>query len=273
MIVNGNKIAEEILDKIKNQLAVQKYQPSLGVVLVGKNSISQFYVNKKKQICQKVGFGCQLFILPRDITQEELDQEIVRIQQKEGIDGLIIQLPLPLQINTDQTLNLIDETKDVDCLTKVNNDKLMTDPFLLPPTAAAILEILNYYNIELKDKKIVMVGHGRLVGQPTSILLQQMSDNVETIISVEDNLELLLQADVVITGVGKPRIIKPEMLKDGVVIVDAGVSVVGGSSVGDVDFDGLKDKASLITPAIGGVGPVTIAKLLENVMKAAALKI
>ena len=230
-----------------------------------------FILRKKKQVSERIGIGFKLFNYPENILEKELIQEIKQIQQAEEITGLIIQLPLPAGLDSEKVITALDPKMDVDCLTKINLDKIVAgDPYLISPTPGAILEILNYYNIILEAKKIVVVGQGQLVGQPLCLLLQQLGLPLTLCIkSVADNQPEILVADIIITGVGKPKLITAEMVKSGAVVIDAGVSLVNGKTVGDVDFEGLKDKASLITAPIGGVGPVTVAKLLENVVRVA----
>lgn len=269
MIVEGNKIATEILAKLKNQIAAMARRPVLAVILVGNDPASINYVAKKRQAAEQIGLDCQIKNFPAEIDQATLTDEIKKIQEEINPDGLIIQLPLPEQLNQDEIVNLVDAKKDVDCLTKINLDKL-TDAAasLIPPTPAAILTILDYYKIELAGKKIVLVGEGALVGAPLKTILTNRGLDVTTCRDVANSVELLKTADVIISGVGKPKIITESMIKPDAVVIDAGISFVADKVVGDVDFENVKDLTSLITPPVGGVGPVTVAKLLENVVKA-----
>ncbi|MBI5621633.1 bifunctional 5,10-methylenetetrahydrofolate dehydrogenase/5,10-methenyltetrahydrofolate cyclohydrolase [Candidatus Falkowbacteria bacterium] len=272
MIVDGAAVAETILSDIRVRVGQLSSPPVLGVALVGDDQRSVFYVGKKQQTAQEVGIDFKLFHWPATISQADLEQQITAAQQQ--VDGLIIQLPLPASLQTDAVLNLIQPDKDVDCLTETNWRAIAVGaPIFLPPTPAAILAILEHYHIDLPGKKIAVVGHGRLVGRPLCLILEHVYQlPVMLVRSLHDSLEQVQSADIIITGIGKPKLLKAEMVKDGAVVIDAGVSIVDGRSVGDVDFESVKDRASLISPAVGGVGPVTVAKLLENVVTAAERK-
>ncbi|MFA5358711.1 MAG: bifunctional 5,10-methylenetetrahydrofolate dehydrogenase/5,10-methenyltetrahydrofolate cyclohydrolase [Patescibacteria group bacterium] len=269
MIVAGKIIAGKVLDRLKEKITALPKTPVLGVVLVGDNQSSVIYINKKRQSCENIGIGFKLFSYPNETTEENLLTEIERIQDKEELSALIVQLPLPDGFDTKKILDAVRPEFDVDCLSSVNIARLRTDnPVFIPPTPGAILEILNYYNIELSGCKIAVVGLGQLVGSPILAILKQRGYDVTACdIDTSNRNEIIKNADVLITGVGKPKIITAEMVKNGVVIMDAGISFVDGKTVGDVDFEGIKEKASLVTPPTGGVGPVTVAKLLENVVK------
>lgn len=268
MIVEGKKIADEILARIKAEISQMPSAPLLGVVLVGNDQSSVNYVERKKRAGEHIGLGVNVFHLSENIREGDLLVEIKRIQAEEGVSGLIIQLPLPEGINTELILEAIEPEKDVDCLTKANLSGISAKNFnLLPPTPGAVLEILHYYNVDLTGKKIVLVGRGQLVGAPMALILQAQGYDFDICTDVASSVELLRSADVIITGVGKPKIITAEMVKDGAIVIDTGISFVEGKVVGDIDFESLKDKASLITPPVGGVGPVTVAKLLENVAR------
>ncbi|MDP3740807.1 MAG: bifunctional 5,10-methylenetetrahydrofolate dehydrogenase/5,10-methenyltetrahydrofolate cyclohydrolase [bacterium] len=277
-IVDGNRIASQILEelRIKNQeLRKKGIVPRLSVFLVGENAASLSYVKIKMKKAQEIGIEVSLKKFPENIARGGLEQEIQKANNDKAVSGILVQLPLPASLNKEKILNVVDPAKDVDCLTEANKLKLvnMEDISFAPPAPAAILEILDFYKINLKNRNALLIGSGDLVGKPLSALLLKRKINFQIANTATDNLpELVSAADVIITGVGKAKLITGEMVKEGVVIIDAGTtgSEAGGIS-GDVDFESAAPKASLISPVPGGVGPVTVAMLLRNVVTAAHL--
>lgn len=273
MIIDGQKIAENILKKLKKQvLALKKKSiiPKLAVVLVGRDKPSLSYVHQKEKACNRVGIGFKLYKVPKNISTGKLCQRVKDIQRQK-LSGLIIQLPLPRHLDTQAVLDSVDPKIDVDCLTSYNVGKLATETAkILPPTCGAIMDLLRAYNVNLKGKHVVVVGRGDLVGKPLSILLTQKLITLTICTKLTKNLgKLTKQADVLISGAGKPNLIKANMVKKGAVVIDAGFCVKNKKIYGDVDFERVKQKASLISPVPGGIGPMTVAKLLENVVKVA----
>ncbi len=275
MTINGQKIAENILKRLKKQVLDLKKKgivPKLAVVLVGQDKPSLAYVHQKEKACDKVGIGFKLYKFPKKIKTETLCRKVKAIQRQK-LSGLIVQLPLPRHLNTQAVLDFVDPKIDVDCLTSYNIGKLATETQeILPPTCGAIMDLLKAYKIDLKGKHVVVVGRGDLVGKPLSILLTQKLITLTICTKFTKNLgKLTKQADVLISGVGKPNLIRASMIKRGAVVIDAGFYKRDKKVYGDVDFEKVVKKASKISPVPGGVGPVTVAKLLENVVKCASL--
>ena len=268
IIVDGKTIANRLLDQIQAQVAQRNLRPHLAVVLVGEDPASQTYVRKKQDAAQTIGVKFSLYQFPGTITTENLIAELQQIQQQ-PLSGIIIQLPLPPKINKQKVLNALNPEIDVDYLSWESLGKLVIgENSLVPPTPGAILEILDYHRINLKGKHVVLVGQGDLIGKPLANILIQMPVTL-TVCGREtkDLKKFTQQADILITGVGRAGLIRGDMVKKGVVVVDAGVSFKGKKMFGDVAFEEVKKVASLITPTPGGVGPITVAKLLENTVK------
>ena len=247
MILNGEKLSQKILRDLKKK--VKGRQLKLAVVLVGNNFASRTYVKRKRQACKETGIGFELFKLNSKISQKKLEQEVARIGQRADINGIVVQLPLPLNINADRVLGKIPLDKDVEGF--VSNR--------MSPVVCAIEHILKEHKISLEDKKVVVLGQGRLVGRPVAEWLKK--EGIEF-----SGMDKLKQADVVISGLAKPHIIKKDMVKRGVVIIDVATCRIKGKTVGDADFDDLKQKADLISPPVGGLGPVTVACLLRSIV-------
>lgn len=272
IIVNGNKIASQILQKLAQQVKIlkkKKITPSLGVILVGQDKPSQTYVRKKGEACQKIGVKFVLKKYPANISTDKLINQLKIIQRKEKLTGLIIQLPLPKHIKTNKVLEYLNPALDVDYLTETNLGKLISGNYELePPTAGAILEILRYYKVNLIGKRVVLIGAGPLVGRPLANLLFLHRATVTVCNSATKNIrEITRKADILISGVGKYNLIRGSMIKKGAKVIDAGVSFYQGKIYGDINFNEIKKRASLVTLTPGGVGPITVAKLLENVVK------
>jgi methylenetetrahydrofolate dehydrogenase (NADP+)/methenyltetrahydrofolate cyclohydrolase len=274
-IVNGKEIAQSIYQRLTKKVAILKQKsitPKLGVILVGGDLPSQTYVKKKGQAAGNLNIGFLLKRCPASISTQGLIKEIEKLQQKKyKLTGLIVQLPLPKKINAGKALEAINSKIDVDCLTQVNLGKLITGSYKIePPTPGAILEILKYHKIELIGKLVALVGTGHLIGRPLANLLINQRATVTTCNSKTPDLgKITRAADIVITGVGKHNLITRKMIKKGAVVVDAGVCFVDGKMYGDIDFNSVKKKAKLVTPTPGGVGPLTVAKLIENTVKCA----
>lgn len=278
-IVNGNAIAQSIYQRLKKQVTVlkkRKITPKLGVILVGENLPSQTYVRKKGEAAKKIGIDFLLRKYPASISTEKLVAEVKKIQQsKNKLTGLIVQLPLPKHIKTGKVLEAINPKIDVDCLTQTSLGKLITGSYKIkPPTPDAILEILKYHKIKLKGADVAMVGAGQLIGRPLTNLLMHEQATVTVCNAFTKNIkDITKKADIVITGVGKHNLLTGGMIKKNAVVVDAGVCFVNGKMFGDIDFLSVSKKAKLVTPTPGGVGPLTVAKLIENTVKCANYKL
>ena len=287
-IIDGKKVSNEVLDEIK--LAVQNRKklnlkiPHLAAVLVGDDGPSQTYVNSKIRACERVGFESSLFQFDKSITEYELISEIEKINVNDDIDGFIVQLPLPKGINQENILNKVLPKKDVDGFNPINYGKMALGiETFLPATPAGIIELIKRYSIDLKGKKCLVIGRSQIVGRPISILLSQNkifgNATVTVAHSRSNNLkEICLDSDMIISAIGIPEFIKKDMIKPGSIIIDVGIcrvkddnSLKGYRIVGDVDFESVYDKVSLITPVPGGVGPMTIAMLLKNTLRASSL--
>jgi methylenetetrahydrofolate dehydrogenase (NADP+)/methenyltetrahydrofolate cyclohydrolase len=283
-ILDGIKLAREIKQEIKDAVAEAVSQgqraPHLAAVLVGNDGASQTYVSNKIKDCEQVGFKSSLVKLPNTVSQTELLEVIEKLNQQEDLDGFIVQLPLPSQIDQEEVIEAIDPKKDVDGFHPMNFGKMALDmSTFLPATPFGILEMLERYNIPTRGKHTVVIGRSRIVGRPMSILMGRKDfPGNSTVTLTHSNTENLAyytySADIVITALGVPGFLKAEMIKEGAVVIDVGITRVDDDSekgyklVGDVDFDSVKEKASWITPVPGGVGPMTRAMLLKNTLLA-----
>lgn len=280
IILDGRKVSKEIEEEIKaNVLACNKNghrPPHLVAVLVGEDGASKTYVTAKMKACEVVGFKSSMIRYDDTVTEEEILNEVDRLNMDEGVDGYIVQLPLPKHISVEKIIDRIDTAKDVDGFTPANFGKIDQEHHsLLPATPMGIIELLKRYKIETKGKHCVVVGKSHIVGMPMSILLAGPGDATVTLCHIHTkNLEEHTQrADIVVVAVGKPGLITGDMVKNGAIIVDVGTTRVPDTSKksgfalkGDVDFETVEPKASYITPVPGGVGPMTIASLIMNTM-------
>lgn len=282
-ILDGNKLSKILRDEIKEEvnaiLNAGKRAPHLAAVLVGNDPASQSYVRNKIKDCEAVGFKSTLHKLPDTVSEEELLALIEKLNVQEGLDGFIVQLPLPKQIDQERVTMAINPDRDVDGFHPTNFGKMALDmDAFLPATPAGILEMLERYEIETKSKHCVIIGRSHIVGKPMSILMGRKgypgNCTVTSCHSATQNIEAFTQkADIVITALGVPNFLTADMIKEGAVVIDVGISRVEDASakkgyklVGDVDFDKVKDKASFITPVPGGVGPMTRSILLKNTL-------
>tara|TARA_E500000331_G_scaffold94355_1_gene90554 strand:+ start:990 stop:1865 length:876 start_codon:yes stop_codon:yes gene_type:complete len=287
-IIDGKKVSLEVLDEIKSSVEhrVKNNQkvPHLAAVLVGDDGPSQTYVNSKIKACKMVGFRSSLFKFEDSISENELIIEIDKINRNIEIDGFIVQLPLPKKINQENILSNVDPNKDVDGFHPTNYGKMALGiETFLPATPAGIIELIERSKIDLEGKKCLVIGRSQIVGRPISILLSQNkifgNATVTVAHSRSKNLsDLCLDSDIIISAIGIPEFIKSDMIKTGSNIIDVGISRVDDNSstkgykiVGDVDFEDVSSKVGFITPVPGGVGPMTIAMLLKNTLRACSL--
>ena len=268
IILDGKKLSERILEDIGKKIKKSGKKLRIAGVLVGEDESSLIFLSKKAKACRKVGIGFNLFQFPRNIGQDALLKEIKKIALNSKNTGVIIQLPLPKRINAQRVLNLIPPEKDIDLLSEKSFSAFAAGKSLiLPPVLRGILEILKEYDIKIKGKKIVIVGGGRLVGRPIAVWLDNHRIEAKVISSPTKNLSRLTRgADILITGTGKPGLIKGDMVKRGVVIIDAGTSKKKGRLAGDIEFKTVSEKASFITPVPGGLGPMTVAMVIQNLI-------
>lgn len=270
-IADGRKIAEQILHGLKQELAHLTFQPLFCDVLIGDDPVSRSYVNIKARSAQQIGIEFQLVGLPRDIAAEAVVVKLKEIQKNPRLAGLIIQLPLPAGLDKTAIVNAVNPAVDVDCLSEINSKLFyLGQSKLLPPTAAAIMSVLDSLNLNLKQLDILVVGQGELVGRPVTFLLKQRGFRVRVAdTSTGDLKELTRVADVVISGTGRAKLITGDMIKPGAAIIDCGTTESSGGIVGDVDLESVLNIAGFVSPVPGGVGPVTVARLLYNVVAVA----
>ena len=274
----SQKIKQEIKEEVTKIVQSGKKAPHLAAILVGENGASKAYVNSKVKDCKEVGFTSSLLKFPDTICENELLEEIKKLNENEEIDGFIVQLPLPKGIDQEKIIMAIDPKKDVDGFHPENFGKMALEmDSLLPATPFGIMQLLERYNIDTKGKKCVVIGRSRIVGRPMSILMSAKgTDSTVTLIhSHSPNIEEYTQkADIVIVALGIPNYLKGDMIKEGAVVIDVGITRVNDDSergyhlVGDVDFEACEKKASFITPVPGGVGPMTRAMLMKNTLLA-----
>ncbi|MDT8346549.1 MAG: tetrahydrofolate dehydrogenase/cyclohydrolase catalytic domain-containing protein [Flavobacteriaceae bacterium] len=277
----SNTIKDEISLAVKEIIAKGAKAPHLAAVLVGNDGASMTYVNSKVKACERVGFESTLIRLPHTTSETELLKVIHNLNTNPDIDGFIIQLPLPEQINTQKVLMAVDPTKDVDGFHPENFGKMALDmTTFIPATPFGILELLERYNVQTQGKHTVVIGRSHIVGRPMSILMGRKgfpgNSTVTLTHSRTKNIaQITTQADIIISALGVPGFLKAEMVKDDAVVIDVGITRVTDESipkgyriVGDVDFEKVSPKTSYITPVPGGVGPMTIAMLLKNTLLA-----
>lgn len=275
-ILDGKKCSQEILDKIKEKVDnlknSNKRVPGLAVIIVGNNPASKIYVNSKVKACEKVGFYSKAIFLDENISQAELLENIQTLNNDKNIDGILVQLPLPKHLNEDEICNAIDTSKDVDGFKAENLGKVMLgkEDGMVPCTPQGIMYLLDSIkDINLYGMNGVVIGRSNIVGKPISSLLINRGVTTTVCNSRTKNIEdVLRNADIIVAALGKPKFLKENMVKEGAIIIDVGINRVDGKLCGDVDFENVSKLASFITPVPGGVGPMTIAMLLNNTLRA-----
>ncbi|MBS3070364.1 bifunctional methylenetetrahydrofolate dehydrogenase/methenyltetrahydrofolate cyclohydrolase FolD [Candidatus Micrarchaeota archaeon] len=271
-ILDGKKIAEGIKEKIAGEISGWKKKPGLATVLVGDNPASKVYVSMKNVACKKYGFYSREIHLPESISQKQLLEKVAELNKDDAIHGILVQLPLPPQIDENAILSAIKPEKDVDGFHPESLGKLIQgNPSFVPCTPRGVIHLIKSTGEKLEGKHAVIIGRSNIVGKPTAILLLQENCTVTVCHSRTTNLaEEVKKADIIVAAVGKPKLVTKEMVKQGAVVIDVGTTkLADGRLCGDVDFEGVKEKASWITPVPGGVGPMTIAMLLQNTFEAA----
>ncbi|MFA6999504.1 MAG: bifunctional 5,10-methylenetetrahydrofolate dehydrogenase/5,10-methenyltetrahydrofolate cyclohydrolase [Candidatus Paceibacterota bacterium] len=270
-IIDGRKLSKEILAEVKQEIALLPFVPVFCDILVGDNPVPLQYVNMKRRKAEELGIRFHEAFFPYDISTDDLVKEIQKINKIENMCGVIVQLPLPENLDQVKVLDAVNSHLDVDCLSTTTSDKFYNgDLFLGFPTALACMAILDSLNLDLTNKKIVVMGQGKLVGKPVSALLEFRNLKVEIVRSKTENKEeILKEADVVISGMGQGKYIKGDIIKEGVVLIDAGSSESDSGIIGDVDLESVEKVAGFVSPVPGGVGPMTVAMLFRNVLKVA----
>lgn len=283
-LIDGKKVSNQVKEDIRLQtqnLLKQGIQPGLVVVLVGEDPASAIYVRNKERACEKAGILSKIIKLPDNTCEEELLTLIDNLNKDERYHGILVQLPLPGHINENKVITSIIPIKDVDCFHPENVGKLLSGkPYVLPCTPAGIMKLLATYKIKTEGKNVVIIGRSNIVGKPMANLLMQKADNANATVTVvhsrtNDIQHYTKQADIIIAAIGKANFVTADMVKEDAVIIDVGINRVDADNergyilTGDVDFAGVIGKVSKITPVPGGVGPMTIAMLLQNTLTAA----
>ncbi|MBK0370803.1 bifunctional 5,10-methylenetetrahydrofolate dehydrogenase/5,10-methenyltetrahydrofolate cyclohydrolase [Flavobacterium agrisoli] len=288
-ILDGKKTSEDIKKEIAAEVQQMKANgekvPHLAAVIVGSNGASLTYVGSKVRSCEQIGFDSTLVALPEETTEAELLAKIKELNEDENLDGYIVQLPLPKHIDEEKILLAIDPQKDVDGFHPTNFGRMALEmETFLPATPFGIMELLERYKVETSGKHTVVIGRSHIVGRPMSILMSRKGNPGDSTVTLTHSrtknlAEFTKNADIIITALGVPEFLKADMVKDGVVIIDVGITRVEDATnskgyviKGDVDFDGVSKKSSFITPVPGGVGPMTIAMLLKNTLLARKIR-
>ena len=273
-LINGKEVAENIKLQVKNEIEKLDIDITLAVVVVGNNPASRVYVNNKKKACEYVGIKSIEYPMPEDTTEEDLLVIIDSLNRSNLVHGILVQLPLPKHIDESKVLERISPQKDVDGFTAINTGKLWQGKHVLAPcTAMGIIELLDYYNIEIAGKNCVIVGRSNIVGKPMAALLLERDATVTVCHSKTKNIDKITsKADILISAVGKPKFITWGMVKKDAIIIDVGINRdENGKLCGDVDVESVKDKISYLTPVPGGVGAMTVSMLMKNTLTAAKL--
>jgi len=273
-IIDGKKIAQKILNEVKLEISKLDFKPKLAVIFVGADKPSKTYIKRKKEAAEYAGVNFEIYSFSNKISKDELITSIKKIQKDQNIAGMIVQLPLPEPLYTSDVLNAVDPSIDVDCLTDTNIGKLvMKTADFTPPTPQAVLEIFKSIKLNIKGKNITIVGAGALVGKPLSIMLLNKEATITTCNEhTKDLAKTLKKSDIIISAVGKKNLIRKNMLKKNVIIIDTGIAFENKKMYGDVNFVEAVKKASFITPTPGGVGPITVSLLLRNLLICAKKK-
>jgi methylenetetrahydrofolate dehydrogenase (NADP+)/methenyltetrahydrofolate cyclohydrolase len=269
-IIDGKKVSQEILLGLEEKISSFSSKPCLAIILVGSNPSSELYVKKKIAAAEKISILTRLYQLKEYSSERDIIKIITQLNEDSNIDGFIVQIPLPSHLNQENILEYISPEKDVDGLHPLNQGKLakgITDG-ICPATPGGIIKLLDYYHLSLSGKNAVIIGRSNLVSKPLSYLLLQKDATVTITHSKTLNLsEHTKKADLLVSAVGKPNLVAADMVKPGAIVIDVGISKVDGKTKGDINFEEVKLVASHITPVPGGVGPMTIATLLENLVK------
>lgn len=274
-LINGKEVSLAVQERIRKETEALKEKgitPGLAVVIVGDDPASRTYVNNKKKACERVGFHSEEYALPATTTQEELLALVKELNQRPEINGILVQSPLPKGLDEKMIVENIDPSKDVDAFHAVNVGKIMIGDFsFLPCTPAGVIELLDYEGIDIAGKECVVLGRSNIVGKPMAMLLLHRNGTVTICHSRTKNLqEVCARADILVAAVGKPGFVTGDMVKEGAVVIDVGINRnAEGKLCGDVDFDSVAPKAAYLTPVPGGVGPMTIAMLMQNTLTAA----
>ena len=273
-IIDGKLVSAAVKERVAaevKELNQKGISVCLAVILVGSDPASQIYVANKKKACEQLGIISKEYLLPETTTQDELLTLVNELNADASVNGILCQLPLPKGLDEKVVIEAIDPNKDVDAFHPVNVGRIMIGDYdFLPCTPAGVMEMLAYYNIDVCGKECVVIGRSNIVGKPMGMLLLHKNGTVTIAHSKTKNLsEVTRRADILVAAVGKAKFVTADMVKDGAVVIDVGMNRADGKLCGDVDFDAVSEKASYITPVPGGVGPMTIATLMQNTLTAA----
>ena len=277
-ILSGKEVSARIKGELAEEVSALKQEgifPGLAVVIVGDDPASRVYVNSKKKACEELGIYSEEYALPGTAEPQELFRLIDQLNHKKEINGILVQLPLPKQFNEEEVIQAIDPKKDVDAFHPVNVGKIMVGNYdFVPCTPAGVMELIKESGISIEGKECVVVGRSNIVGKPQAMLLLHQNGTVTVCHSRTKNLrDTVKRADIVVAAVGKPKFITADMIKEGAVVIDVGINRIAEKKlVGDVDFEECEKVAGAITPVPGGVGPMTIAMLMKNTVKAAKIQ-
>lgn len=271
-LLDGKKVAELVENQVKAEvdalIQTNSVIPGLVTVLVGEDPASKVYVNIKRKASERVGIKSHVIALPESVKEQELLSKIDDLNRNPGIHGILVQLPLPPQIKLLNVLSAIDPNKDVDCFHPINFGKLLIgEEDIVPCTPKGIIKLLEHYKIPISGQDVVIVNHSTILGKPLALMFLNRDATVSVAhIKTKDLKSITRTADILVVGVGSPKLITEDMVKENSVVIDAGISRVEGKIVGDVDFDNVIEKVRAITPVPGGVGPMTVACLLLNTL-------
>ena len=277
-IIDGKAVSKKVKEDVKaecDQLKAKGITPGLAVIIVGEDPASQVYVHNKEVACEACGFHSVKYALPAETTQEELNALIDELNEDNSINGILCQLPLPKHLDDKEVINRINPIKDVDAFHPVNVGAIMIGDYnYLPCTPAGVMELIHSTGVDVSGKKAVVIGRSNIVGKPMAMLLLHENATVEITHSKTQSLaDVTKQADILVAAIGKAKFVTADMVKQGAVVIDVGMNRdENGKLCGDVDFEGVKDKCSFITPVPGGVGPMTIAMLMKNTLTAAKIQ-
>ncbi|MBQ4415492.1 MAG: bifunctional methylenetetrahydrofolate dehydrogenase/methenyltetrahydrofolate cyclohydrolase FolD [Methanomicrobium sp.] len=274
MIIDGKAVSEKILATVSKEVADSGLTPCLATVIVGDDPASQMYVRMKHKACDRVGIKSVGVVLPGTSTTEEVVNAVAKLNADDSVHGILVQLPLPKGIDTEAVIESVSPEKDVDGFHPYNIGQLFSGrPKFVPCTPGGIMTLLAEYKIDTKGKKAVVVGRSVDVGRPMAALMINADATVTVCHSKTENLaDEMRKADILISAIGRAKFVKPDMVKEGAVLIDVGINQdENGKLCGDADFEAVKDKVSAITPVPGGVGPMTIATLMQNTLKAARI--
>lgn len=274
-IIDGKAVSQSVKERVRDEIAEKGLKIGLAVIIVGNNQASRVYVNNKKKACEFCGITSYEYALPEETTEEQLLELVETCNKDKNINGILVQLPLPSQINEKTVIEHIDPNKDVDAFHAVNVGKIMIGEYsFLPCTPAGIMELIRSTGTEVSGKECVVIGRSNIVGKPMAMLLLHENGTVTICHSKTKNLpEICRRADILVAAVGKAGFVTADMVKEGAVVIDVGMNRnAEGKLCGDVDFESVAPKCSYITPVPGGVGPMTIAMLMENTLRAKKLQ-